>query len=29
MINPSRLVSSIKMDLGLIGIRMPFDNVDE
>lgn len=23
MINPSRLVSSIKMDLGLIGIRMP------
>ena len=29
MINPSKLVSSIKMDLGLIGIRMPFDNVDE
>lgn len=29
MISPSRLISSIKMDLGLIGIRMPFDNIDE
>ena len=29
MINTSRLVSSIKLDLGLIGIRMPFEIVDE
>lgn len=29
MINPSRLVSSIKMDLGLAGIKLPYDNIDE
>lgn len=29
MINPSKLVSSIKMDLGLAGIKLPYDNIDE
>lgn len=29
MLNPSKIISSIKMDLGVIGIALPFDNIDE
>ena len=27
--NPSQLLTSIKMDLGIYGLRLPFDNPDE
>lgn len=29
MINPGKLISSIKMDLGIAGIKLPYDNIDE
>lgn len=29
MLNPSKIISNIKMDLGIIGIHLPYDNVDE
>ena len=29
MLNPSKIISSIKMDLGIVGINLPFDNLDE
>lgn len=29
MIVPGKLISSIKMDLGIAGIKLPYDNIDE
>lgn len=29
MLNPSKIIANIKMDLGIVGIHLPYDNIDD